>query len=169
MPRPRRARHASWPECHGLGSASPLSACLRARAWNNCKRLLVVCMFVCICTYVCMHVLLCVCACMYVCCMPGCAARTIPAAASRAVHSIVVPTASAGAGLSQDSLDVFATCSADGGLAMWDLRSPAVVRTFGGHVGRSYHVGAAFSPCMRYIASGSEDKVCSTCCWGRIS
>ena len=30
---------------------------------------------------------------------------------------------------------------------------------FEGHVNRQQPVGAAFSPCMRYIASGSEDKL----------
>ena len=93
------------------------------------------------------------------CVVPGCPARVIADSTARTAHSVVIPSASGLAGLSPQSLDVFALATLDGGLFMWDLRAPSVVRTFGGHVSRSYHTGAAFSPCMRYIASGSEDRV----------
>merc|ERR1712159_602292 len=41
---------------------------------------------------------------------------------------------------------------------LWDLRKPGgCVRLFHSHVNRTHAVGCAFSPCMRYIATGSED------------
>jgi hypothetical protein len=57
------------------------------------------------------------------------------------------------------ALDVFLTASQEGVVQMWDLRACAPVRSFAGHVSRSQPVGAALSPCLRYIASGSEDRV----------
>ena len=43
---------------------------------------------------------------------------------------------------------------------MWDLRADACVMSFGNHVNRVHPIGMAFSPCMRYVACGSEDKLC---------
>ena len=43
-------------------------------------------------------------------------------------------------------------------MKLWDLRKPGgCVRLFHSHVNRTHAVGCAFSPCMRYIATGSED------------
>lgn len=42
---------------------------------------------------------------------------------------------------------------------MWDLRQCRSVRRFTGHANRKTGTGVAFSPCMNYVASGSEDKV----------
>ena len=55
---------------------------------------------------------------------------------------------------------MFATAApdADGGcLKLWDLRTAGCVRRFAGHACRSFPVGAALSPCMRFVAAGSED------------
>ncbi len=58
--------------------------------------------------------------------------------------------------------DLFATCAPDhagGAIKLWDLRQRVHVRTLcGGHTNRSQEIGIAFSPCLRYIASGSEDR-----------
>lgn len=57
--------------------------------------------------------------------------------------------------------DVFATAAADidgGCVKLWDVRSQASVRRFSGHQNRSYPIGVAVSPCMRFVAAGSEDK-----------
>lgn len=57
--------------------------------------------------------------------------------------------------------DVFATAAADidgGTIKLWDVRSQASVRRFSGHRNGSYPVGVAFSPCMRFVAAGSEDS-----------
>ena len=59
-----------------------------------------------------------------------------------------------------NSYDVFITAATDNCALLWDLRAGKVVQRFTGHVNRAQAVGAAFSPCMRYIACGSEDKAC---------
>jgi WD40 repeat protein len=43
---------------------------------------------------------------------------------------------------------------------LWDLRSPGgVVREYIGHQDRGVaNVGGAFSPCLRFLAIGSEDQ-----------
>ncbi len=43
-------------------------------------------------------------------------------------------------------------------MRLWDLRQTGSVRTFTGHVNRTMRIGAAISPCLRYIATGSEDR-----------
>mmetsp|Transcript_27654 Transcript_27654/g.39103 ORF Transcript_27654/g.39103 Transcript_27654/m.39103 type:complete len:105 (+) Transcript_27654:1-315(+) len=53
---------------------------------------------------------------------------------------------------------MFLTSAADGCVKLWDVRVGAFVRRFEGHVNRQQPVGAAFSPCGRYFATGSEDK-----------
>jgi WD40 repeat protein len=35
-----------------------------------------------------------------------------------------------------------------------------VVKTFSDHINRVHRTGVAFSPCMRYVATGSEDRAC---------
>lgn len=50
---------------------------------------------------------------------------------------------------------------ADGGLNLWDLRTGGAhpVASFRGHEHRlSLPLGAEFSPCLRYVATGSEDQ-----------
>ncbi|KAI7804122.1 putative WD repeat-containing protein 27 [Triplophysa rosa] len=40
---------------------------------------------------------------------------------------------------------------------MWDLRSARCVRRYESHVNRCHQCTATFSPCGRFIATGSED------------
>lgn len=41
---------------------------------------------------------------------------------------------------------------------MWDLRAKKCVRLLrGAHANHTHRIGIAFSPCLRYIACGSED------------
>ena len=57
--------------------------------------------------------------------------------------------------------DPFLTCAPDDTIRMWDLRSTACVRTFKGHKNTMHAViKPSFSPCMRYVATGSEDRCC---------
>mgnify|MGYP003732484287 FL=1 len=46
----------------------------------------------------------------------------------------------------------------DGVVALWDLRSQNAVARFSAHACRRDPTTIAFSPCMRYLATGSEDK-----------
>lgn len=64
--------------------------------------------------------------------------------------------------LKQRSYDVFATAATDGAVTIWDLRTQHATARFSAHVNRREPVGHAFSPCMRYIAIGSEDMAAYT-------
>ncbi|KAF0711955.1 hypothetical protein As57867_004964, partial [Aphanomyces stellatus] len=55
--------------------------------------------------------------------------------------------------------DLFLTAACDNAVHLWDIRADNCVLRFSGHVNRVHAVGVAFSPCMRYVAVGSEDKV----------
>ena len=54
--------------------------------------------------------------------------------------------------------DLFLTAATDGCVHLWDLRTAARARSFAAHLNRAQPVGCAFSPCLRYVACGSEDK-----------
>jgi WD40 repeat protein len=56
------------------------------------------------------------------------------------------------------SYDLFLTAAPLDGVKLWDLRSNRCVRCLSAHVNRCHSVQARFSPCSRYIATGSEDK-----------
>eukprot|EP01063_Lacrimia_lanifica_P014543 TRINITY_DN21108_c0_g1_i1.p1 TRINITY_DN21108_c0_g1~~TRINITY_DN21108_c0_g1_i1.p1 ORF type:complete len:841 (+),score=249.37 TRINITY_DN21108_c0_g1_i1:65-2587(+) len=77
----------------------------------------------------------------------------------RPVHTVFLPSSSHHAGVSQNALELFGTASSDGVVKIWDLRCPgAAVRAFASHVNKVHTVGAAFSPCLRHLATGSEDR-----------
>ena len=80
------------------------------------------------------------------------------AAGSKPAHAIAFPHISFNNSLSPDYFNLLATASiADGGLCMlWDLRSGMPSGIFKGHVNRFDRCMVSFSPCMRYIAVGSE-------------
>ena len=84
--------------------------------------------------------------------------RVIADAHARAAHTVRLPEPTAYSGLSQSAYDMFLTASTDNTVNMWDLRADACVMSFSSHTNRVHPVGVAFSPCMRYVACGSEDK-----------
>ena len=57
-----------------------------------------------------------------------------------------------------ETYDLFATTAPDGCCRLWDLRQAQPVRSLEMHVNRQIAVGCDFSPCLRYLAVGSEDK-----------
>ena len=59
---------------------------------------------------------------------------------------------------SPDAHNLFLTASIGDNIGLWDLRTDECVRRFSGHLNRSHPVGLAFSPCARYIGTGSEDR-----------
>ena len=55
--------------------------------------------------------------------------------------------------------ELFATSAADSTVKIWDLRARKSVQLLSGHTNRGVQpVGIALSPCLRYAASGSEDR-----------
>ena len=81
---------------------------------------------------------------------------------NRPASFVALPTSCNYASHPQSAYDTFLTSSSENGgtLSLWDLRSKSVVSTFTGHKNFGKQCGAAFSPCLRYIASGSEDNAC---------
>ena len=60
--------------------------------------------------------------------------------------------------VSSDSYNLFATAATDNVVSLWDLRAPSVVFRYTGHVNRREQISVALSPCLRYLATGSEDR-----------
>lgn len=77
----------------------------------------------------------------------------------RLIHHIRLPTPSQYCSISQGSLNTFLTSSLDNTIKLWDLRTLNSVLCFTGHINNSKSIGMSFSPCMRYIATGSENNV----------
>ena len=77
-------------------------------------------------------------------------AREIADAHARPPHALAAPRSA--------DHDVFASAAVDGVVALWDLRSQHAVARFSAHACRRDPTTIAFSPCMRYLATGSEDK-----------
>uniref|UniRef100_A0A7S3G0Q8 Guanine nucleotide-binding protein subunit beta-like protein n=1 Tax=Palpitomonas bilix TaxID=652834 RepID=A0A7S3G0Q8_9EUKA len=86
-------------------------------------------------------------------------AHTFEDAHAKAVHTIAVNEVSPFVTLPLSAYDVFVTSAADGCVKLWDLRSRMSVGRFEEHTNRVHKIGASLSPCMRFLASGSEDKV----------
>ena len=74
------------------------------------------------------------------------------------VHCIALPSPSVYTSLPSNSYTMFCTASIDNSLMLWDLRSSRCSGRFSGHVNRREEVGCALSPCLRYLACGSEDR-----------
>ncbi|XP_048126492.1 WD repeat-containing protein 27 isoform X2 [Alosa alosa] len=88
----------------------------------------------------------------------GSVAMEIPESHSRAAHHITQNKGSMYCSQSQDSYNLFLTSAITDGMKLWDLRTSRCVRKYEGHVNRCHQCTAAFSPCGRFIATGSEDN-----------
>ncbi|EQC34718.1 hypothetical protein SDRG_07532 [Saprolegnia diclina VS20] len=89
----------------------------------------------------------------------GKTARTIHGAHSRPAHSVVLPRASSYVNHAPNVYDLLLTSAPDSTVHLWDIRADNCIMRFGEHLNRVHALGMAFSPCMRYVATGSEDKV----------
>ncbi|KAL0983864.1 hypothetical protein UPYG_G00133990 [Umbra pygmaea] len=88
----------------------------------------------------------------------GTMASQLPDAHSRAVHHIAQNKGSAFSSQTPDSYNLFLTSAVTDGVKLWDLRAHRCVRRYENHVNRCHPCTTAFSPCGRFIASGSEDN-----------
>ncbi|XP_062320459.1 WD repeat-containing protein 27 [Osmerus eperlanus] len=84
-------------------------------------------------------------------------AAQVPEAHSRAAHHITQNQGSMFSCQTPDSYNLFLTSAVTDGLKLWDLRSLRCVRRYGNHLNRCHLCTCAFSPCGRFICSGSED------------
>lgn len=80
----------------------------------------------------------------------------------RPVHNIALPQPSAHVALSSitPEYNLFATSAIDNVISIWDIRSPQVIMRYSNHVNRRELLGCSISPCLRYLATGSEDNSC---------
>lgn len=78
--------------------------------------------------------------------------------AGRAIHTLALPRASCYTSHPSNFYDLLASSAANSTVHLWDVRADNCVMRFGEHVNRVHTLGVAFSPCMRYIATGSEDR-----------
>jgi WD40 repeat protein len=69
-----------------------------------------------------------------------------------------LPQPSVHVSLSTDHYNFFSTSSIDNVIAIYDLRQAQSISKFTSHVNKRENVKHAFSPCLRYLATGSEDK-----------
>ena len=103
----------------------------------------------------------------------GKVAASVDDAHTRPVHTLAVCPANAstpmtapdgdGSGLCLDAhgaCELFATSSSDSCIKLWDVRDVQKrVRCYaGGHINNCHRIGMQFSPCMRYLATCSEDR-----------
>ena len=84
----------------------------------------------------------------------------IAGAHERPVHTISLYDGGRGGGDAARGCELFVTAALDGAVKLWDLRAPrTAARTFAGaHANRVHAIGAALSPCLRYVGVGSEDR-----------
>ncbi|KAF1324609.1 G-protein beta wd-40 repeats containing protein, partial [Globisporangium splendens] len=84
--------------------------------------------------------------------------RLISDAHARAAHTIALPKASCFTSHLSNFYDLLLSSALNSTIHLWDIRADNCVMRFGEHVNRVHPLGVAFSPCMRYIATGSEDR-----------
>ncbi|XP_048061421.1 WD repeat-containing protein 27 isoform X5 [Megalobrama amblycephala] len=87
----------------------------------------------------------------------GCMATQIPDAHCRAVHHLTQNKGSPFCTQALESYNLFLSSAITDSLKLWDLRTARCVRRYESHINRCHHCTAAFSPCGRFIATGSED------------
>ena len=88
----------------------------------------------------------------------GTISRNIESGHDRSIHCIALPQPSVHMPLPQSAYNVFATAATDNVINLWDLRSPRSISRFTSHVNRREKCQCSFSPCLTYLAMGSEDR-----------
>ncbi|RLN97215.1 hypothetical protein BBJ28_00021168 [Nothophytophthora sp. Chile5] len=84
--------------------------------------------------------------------------RVMRDAHSRAAHTVALPRPSCFASHPSNLYDLLLSSAPDSTTHLWDIRADNCVMRFCEHVNRVHALGVAFSPCMRYVATGSEDR-----------
>ncbi|KAL3668089.1 hypothetical protein V7S43_006954 [Phytophthora oleae] len=85
--------------------------------------------------------------------------RVVRDAHSRAAHTVALPRPTCYTSHPSNFYDLLLSSAPDSTTHLWDIRADNCVMRFCEHVNRVHTLGVAFSPCMRYVATGSEDRV----------
>ena len=88
----------------------------------------------------------------------GSITRNIDSGHDRSIHCIALPSPSVHCALPQVAYNVFATAATDNVISLWDLRTPRSISRLTSHVNRREKCQCTFSPCLRYLSTGSEDN-----------
>ena len=73
-------------------------------------------------------------------------------------HTIAVPSPSINVQVPVSTYNIFASAAKDNTLLLWDLRSARSVARFNEHINRREQIGCSFSPCLKFVSVGSEDR-----------
>ncbi len=84
--------------------------------------------------------------------------RTISLPHEKSLSYIALSVPSPHVPIPRDAHNVFLTTAPDNTILLWDLRQASAILRYSRHVNRREAVQVCFSPCMRYFATGSEDK-----------
>ncbi|KAG3251349.1 hypothetical protein PI124_g4020 [Phytophthora idaei] len=88
----------------------------------------------------------------------GRSVRVVRDAHSRAAHTVALPRPTCYASHPSNFYDLLLSSAPDNTTHLWDIRADNCVMRFCEHVNRVHTLGVTFSPCMRYVAMGSEDR-----------
>ncbi|KAG6969763.1 hypothetical protein JG687_00003010 [Phytophthora cactorum] len=88
----------------------------------------------------------------------GRSVRVVRDAHSRAAHTVALPRPTCYASHPSNFYDLLLSSAPDNTTHLWDIRADNCVMRFCEHVNRVHTLGVTFSPCMRYVATGSEDR-----------
>ncbi|OWZ22628.1 hypothetical protein PHMEG_0002640 [Phytophthora megakarya] len=84
--------------------------------------------------------------------------RVVSDAHSRPAHTVALPRPTCYASHPSNFYDLLLSSAPDSTTHLWDIRADNCVMRFCEHVNRVHTLGVTFSPCMRYVATGSEDR-----------
>jgi len=85
-------------------------------------------------------------------------ARSIESPHEKQINSIALPSPSPFAQVGSESYNYFATAASDSAVNIWDIRVPRSTGRYTSHINRRETIQCCLSPCLRYLAVGSEDK-----------
>ena len=89
----------------------------------------------------------------------GTVLRTVTSTHDKNVHCLALPQPSLYTPtVSPEAHNVFTSSAIDNAVVCWDLRAPSSMARFTSHVNKREPVQCAISPCLRYVATGSEDR-----------
>ncbi|KAL4238028.1 WD40 repeat-like protein [Mactra antiquata] len=77
---------------------------------------------------------------------------------TRPVHALCQNEGSQFVSHQSGAYDLFVSAAAGDCIKLWDLRTNRCIRRYEGHLNRVHPCGVSFSPCGRFLATGSEDK-----------
>ncbi|KAG2533058.1 hypothetical protein JM16_000122, partial [Phytophthora kernoviae] len=84
--------------------------------------------------------------------------RVIRDVHTRAAHTVALPRPTCFSSHPSNFYDLLLSSAPDSTIHLWDIRADNCVMRFCEHTNRVHTLGVAFSPCMRYVATGSEDR-----------